>query len=290
MPPVDVNAALKEYGYVGTLANAVPELKRILLASAAKGATVEEFTRAVQDSKWWKNSADSFKQYQILKATKPGEFQAQRGDMVVKVRQLAAQLGVGLGEGKGSQLGHIVDMAMQHGWDDATLQAQIGHQLKGASATFGGQAGTIQQQLKKMYADYGLPMSPNTVNLEVRGVIDGTSTVQAVQARLMTAAKSRYANLATQIDQGMTVAQIADPYVQQMASTLELPPAKVALTDPYIQKALTARDDKGQPTTVPLWQFQDQLRQDPRYDKTTQAVNDAYSAVNQIGQIWGFKG
>jgi hypothetical protein len=288
--PTDVNAALKEYGYVGTLANAVPELKRILLASAAKGATVEEFTRAVQDSKWWKNSADSMKAYQIQKATKPGEFQAQRGDTVAKVRRMAAQLGVGLGEGKGSQLGHIVDMAMQHGWDDATLQAQIGHQLQGATATFGGQAGTIQQQIKKLYGDYGLPSSSYTVNMQTRAILSGTSTLQTVQAGLMQSAKSKYANLAPQIDQGMTVRDIADPYVQSMASTLELPPAKVALTDPYIQKALTSRDDKGQPTTVPLWQFQDQLRQDPRYDHTTQAVNDAYSMVSQIGKSWGFSG
>ena len=42
------------------------------------------------------------------------------------------------------------------------------------------------------------------------------------------------------------------------------------------------------PVSTPLWQFQDQLRQDPRYDKTTQAVNDAYSTVAQIGKDWGF--
>jgi hypothetical protein len=37
-----------------------------------------------------------------------------------------------------------------------------------------------------------------------------------------------------------------------------------------------------------LWQVQDMMRQDPRYDHTKQAVSDAYSMINQIGKDWGF--
>jgi hypothetical protein len=288
MAGMSVSDALKQYGYVGTLANSVPELKRQLLASAARGDTPEEFTRAVQDTKWWKNNADSFKQYQILKSTQPGEFKAQRDQMVEKVRLLAHQMGVSVGEGKGSFLGYLTDMAMQHGWDDATLQAQIGHHLQGARTTFGGQAGTIQQQIYKMYQDYGQPASSYTVNLQTRAVLEGASSTQAVQAQLIKLAKSKYAAFASELDAGQTVRDIADPYLQQYAQTLELNPAAVKLDDPLIQRALTAKDATGKPVSTPIWQFQDQLRQDPRYDHTTQAVNNTYAALNQIGKDWGF--
>ena len=90
--PTDVKKAIQEYGYVGTLANSIPELRKILLAMAAKNASVEEFTRAVQDTKWWKNSADKIKQNQILKATKPGEFAAQNILAVTFTTKAAAEL------------------------------------------------------------------------------------------------------------------------------------------------------------------------------------------------------
>lgn len=41
-------------------------------------------------------------------------------------------------------------------------------------------------------------------------------------------------------------------------------------------------------TAVPLWQFQDQLRADPRWQQTDNARSTAYSLVHQLGTDWGF--
>lgn len=289
MPAMSVSAAMKEYGYVGSLANSVPELKRLLSRAASRGWSVEEFTRALQDSQWWKNNSDAVKQYTVLKTTKPGEFSAQRGDLVQKVRRMAAEMGVGLGEGRGSWLGYIVDHAQRFGWDEATIRANIGHQLKGASATFGGQAGTVQQAIKKMYADYGVRYSSNRVNLRTRAILEGKSSIEQLRAELMVGAKSRYAAIASDIDQGRTVREIADPYLQMMASTLELPEGSLDLYEQKIQKALSTRDLKtGTPTLVPLWQFERELKDDPRWDKTKNAVNSAYDQAYRIGKAFGF--
>src|SRR4051812_38601427 len=105
-----VAEALKQYGFVGQLANSNPELRKILTKAAAGNWSTDEFSRAVQDSKWWRNSEDAVKQYQILKVTKPGEFAAQRGQLVNKVRAISKEMGVGIGEGKGSWLGYFVNM------------------------------------------------------------------------------------------------------------------------------------------------------------------------------------
>ena len=283
-----VAEAMKQYGFVGTLANSVPELKKILGTAAAKNWTADEFSRAVQDSRWWKNTEDARKQYTILKATKPGEFAAQRGQLVNKVRALGAEMGVGLGEGRGSKLGYIVDQAQMHGWDEATIRQMIGHQLAGARATFGGQAGEVQQQIRQLYYDMGVPYSSYTVNLATRAVIDGTSTVQAQAAHVQAAAKSRFPSLSAQIDAGQTVRQIADPYIQTQAQLLEVAPGTISLQDSLVKKGLSQRDSKGQLGLMPLWQYEQQVKADPRWDKTKNARQSYESMAHQIGRDWGF--
>lgn len=281
--------ALKKYGYVGTLANSNPELKKILLDMAGKNASVEEFTRAVQDSKWWKNSADSVKQYQILRATKPGEFATQQGTMISRVRRLAGQMGVRLTEGHGGTLSHLVTGAMQFGWSEDELRAQVGGMYslnRGHEA--GGDAGKTTQQLRQIYANYGIPVSVDAQAKATRAILSGRATIDTYMGQALEAAKSRYAALAPQLDQGMTVHDIADPYMQVMANTLEIPQSRVNLTDRRVQQALTARDDKGQPTVKPLWQFEQDLKTTPEWDKTKNATNAAYDMVNKIGKDWGF--
>lgn len=283
-----VAEAMKQYGFVGTLANSVPELKTILSKAAKANWSADEFSRAVQDSRWWKLTEDSKKQYSILKATKPGEFAAQRGEMVRKVRALGKEMGVGLGEGHGSYLGYIVDQAQMHGYDEATIRQMIGHHLQGAKATFGGQAGEVQQQIRAMYYDMGVPYSSYTVNLATRAVIDGSSSVQAQQALVSAQAKSRFPSLSAQIDAGQTVRQIADPYIQTQAQLLEIVPGKISLQDSLVKKGLSQRDSKGQLGLMPLWQYEQEVRKDPRWDQTKNARDQYASIAHQIGRDWGF--
>jgi hypothetical protein len=283
-------SAFDQYGYVATLANTIPDLKRVLNQALAGKWSPDKFAKEIQDTNWWKNSADSVKQNAILKATKPGEFAQQRSQLTEKVRFMAGQMGVGLTEGHHGTLAALVDHAMALGWDDSMLQQQIGKYFQfRRGATAPGQAGALQQQIRQVRAQYGMGPNEDIVAGVVKGILRGTQTADGYRAQAAAAAKSKYPGFATEIDQGQTLQQIADPYVQTMAQTLELDPSSIDLYDPYIQRALTARDAKGQPTAQPLWSFQDALRQDSRYDHTTQAVNDAFSMVNQIGKDWGFQ-
>jgi hypothetical protein len=121
-----------------------------------------------------------------------------------------------------------------------------------------------------------------------RAILAGRATLDTYVGQAIQNAKSRYAALAPQLDQGMTVHDIADPYMQVMSNTLEMPAAKVNINDRRIQQALTARDDKGQPTVQPLWQFELGLKKTPEWNKTKNATNAAFDMVSKIGQDWGF--
>lgn len=280
---------MTDYGYVGTLAATVPDLKAKLAQAKAGNWDVARFTREIQDTAWWKNSADALKKYQILKATKPGEFRAQADQLIGHIRRLAGSMGIGLTEGNTGTLSHLVRSAQTFGWDEETLKAEIGNMYRlNRGKMPGGEAGATTQQLRKVYSDYGVPLSEDLAAKATRAILSGTATVDSYTALAINSARSRYAALAPQLDQGMTVRDIADPYIQMTASTLEIPQGKVSINDPRVQKALTARDDKGQPTVQPLWQYEQGLKQSPQWDKTKAATNAAYDMVNKIGQSWGF--
>lgn len=284
----DITAALRQYGYVGSLANSVPELRELLKRAAAQKWDMNEFARALQDSKWWKTQSDAVKQYTVTRSTKPGEFVEQQRNVTRKIQAIAAQLGVSLLHG-GNHLPGLVQGAMMHGWDEDTLRQEIGKLWafsKGREPV--GQAGTYAQQIRQLYNEYGLGYTSNTIAKLLRGVMAGQSTMDTVKAGVLQAAKSTYAGLVPQLDQGQTVKDVADQYTQQMSQILELPPERVTVMTPRVQQALQYKGADGKPASMPLWQFQQSLRTDPRWDKTKNATDAAYGILGNIKEKWGF--
>lgn len=286
--PASIDEALKQYGFLGQLARSVPELRGLFSQAVAHGWDTAEFSRALQDSKWWKNSEQSVKQYQLQKVSNPGEVKKQRGLLVNQARTLAAEMGVkGLNQ---AYFAHLADIAQMHGWSEAQLRQQLAGHLSGTGQTWGGSAGEAQQQIRSIYADYGLPYNSISVLLTTRNILAGRTTVQAVRAMVQDQAMQTFPALAAQIKAGHTVAEIAQPYLATKAQLLERAPATVTLSDPAVKRALQARDGKGQPTTMPLWEFEQQVKADPAWDKTKNAHNDYSQMAMQIGHDMGFLG
>jgi hypothetical protein len=115
----------------------------------------------------------------------------------------------------------------------------------------------------------------------------GTGTLDAWSKQIKDAAKSKYAAFANQIDAGMTVRDVASPYLQEMASTFELDQNVLTLDDPIVQRALTGVNETGQPSLTPLWQFQRELKQDERYFKTNKANQQFTGLATEIARQFG---
>ena len=284
------DAAFEKYGYVAILAKTIPDLKQKLNEALAQGWDAARFSKEIQNTNWWKNSSDSVKQLQILKATKPGEYKQQLSAVTDKISRMANTMGVTLTGGAKGSLTALANHALMLGWDDTQLQQHIGDYFTFSSKRpTTGTAGAIIQQIREMRAQYGAGQNDADTAHWTKFILQGRGTLEGMRQIWIDRAKSKYPSFAQQLDAGQTMQQIASPYMQMVAQTLELDPASVDLNDSYVQRALTARDPKtGNPSSVPLWQLQDQLRHDPRYDHTKQAVNDAYSMLNEIGRGMGF--
>lgn len=282
---IDMNTALAKYGWVGQLANSIPSLRDTFTAAAQNEWSPDEFQRQLEGTAWWQSNADSVRQLAIKQATDPATYQQDLANAANKV-QLAA-----------NQMGRSVDpnaLALQlltNNWDDQQLHAAIGNsggfQTQDAGALVG-DAAQLNDHIRGVAQSYGIPYTDAYVNGAVTRIQSGQDTVDGVTNVLMNRAKLQYPQFASQIDAGQTVKDIADPWIQTYAKTLEVADSTVTLDDPAIKKALTQRNADGSATTQPLWQFERTLKDDPRYDQTTQARTDAYSTLAKVGRDFGF--
>jgi hypothetical protein len=100
-------------------------------------------------------------------------------------------------------------------------------------------------------------------------------------------AKSKYQHFADQIDRGMTVSAIASPYIQSMSNLLEIPSSEIGLDDYNVNKALTSMTADGKQQAQPLWQFETELRKDPRWAKTKNARDAMDSTARSVLSSFG---
>lgn len=288
MPKKSIADALKEYGYVGTLANSVPELKKLITQGADEGWDSNEFGRALQDSAWWKNQSNAVKKFTTLRATEPGEFYAQQKSTTSKIQAIAAEMGVSLVSRGDATLRQLVYGAMQGGWDEGELRRQIGAHwqfVRGQQAL--GNAGQASQKIRQLYDQYGVKASSDVIARATKSILMGKATLETVQAQVFQTARSTYQGLIPQLDSGQTVKDLADPYIQQMGQLLELSPDQVSLFDAKIQRALQNKGPDGKPAVQPLWQFQQDMRKDNRWDKTKNAAEAAYNFLGNVKSTWG---
>lgn len=198
------------------------------------------------------------------------------------VKLLATELGVNLTQEQINAIGYEYASGNV---DATTIKSRIAKQ--GEIDFKLGEAAKTLEGLKKQAADYGVSYNNSWYTKSAQDILFGNVDNDTLTAQFKQDAKSRFPTLAKQIDAGYTVQQIASPYINSMASILELDPYAVNINDNYIQQALTGLDAEGQPTTKPLWQFERDLRKDPRWSYTKNAQETAMSTTRKILQDFG---
>jgi hypothetical protein len=85
------------------------------------------------------------------------------------------------------------------------------------------------------------------------------------------------------------VADLAAPYMQSMAETLEINPASINMFDPTIRTAMAHQNEKGEAVPLSVTDFEDQLRADNRWQYTDSAHKQLKGYANQLGKLWGIQ-
>lgn len=286
---VDMNAAMNAYGVTANLINAIPELQGILSQAVSEGRSQDWINAQVAANPWYQQHGDKLRNLLMQAATDPATYNQTLQNARDHVFGLSSQMGRAL------DYGTIQNLAYQYlatGEDETTLQAYIGRSGalgRGEAGGYVGNTAQIRDHLTQVAQSYGVAYTDGYLDSYVNRIEGGYDTIDGFDSVMRARAKAAFPQFGAQIDAGQTVAQIADPYMATYAKTLEVPQTQVTLNDPLIKKALsTVAPDGVTQTAVPLYQFEQQLRNDPRYDKTDQARQDAYSTLAQVGKDFGF--
>jgi hypothetical protein len=277
-PHLDAPELAETYGMSYAFFKSQPELMKLLKSAVADQWTSERFAGALKNTKWWRTTSKTAREFQVLSQTDPATAKAQLAAQRVMLQQAAVKMGAIL---TGKQLDKAARDSLAYGWNEAQVQNFLGSYIKfQEDHTLGGMAGTAAKQITGMAYANGVRMSEQTVKNYAQYVVKGVSTMQQVEDQIRQQAMGAYPAFAEQIKAGASVRDIAQPYIQAMAQELGVP--DVDLFTPQVKQALNRMDDKGAPAPMSLTDFQQLLRNDPRWGKQPGTADKTLAVGRQV--------
>lgn len=283
MPKLSEAELSQNYGFAMAVLNSDPELKALFKKAVAETWTPERFQASLRSTKWYQNHSEQWRNASILKASDPASYKANVEQVKVRLLMMATELGANLG----SKAAALAEQAYQFGWDDNQIRQTLSTFIKYTDGRLLGQAGQWETDLRALARAQGLSLSDSWFRNRITSAVSGKATIDDAKGAINQMAASAFPHLADRIRAGETLSDISDPYRQSMASLLELNPEAVSLDDRMVRGALAAKDKDGKPVMKSLWEFENDVRKDKRWLKTSNAQDSAMSVTRKILSDFG---
>lgn len=276
------DVAREQYGYLAAYLDD-PEIGPILRQAAEQNWSPQKLQGALYPTQWWQNTQSSARTWDAAYAQDPATVDAQIQQQMADLKAQAAKLGFVI------DVGHLHDLArdsLRLGWDQTQIANAIGAESfrNGKLST-----STTMQGVRQAVSDYGIPMSDATMNDWGAKIAQGEVTTEDLRQQLVNMAKGLFPGVADQLDKGLTVRQLADPYIQLAAQTLEIGPDTIDFKDPKWSAALNGVDSKGVRRSLTLGEWSDKIKADASYgwSKTKGAQAQAFDLSDTLGKAFG---
>lgn len=185
--------------------------------------------------------------------------------------------------------------ATRNKWADDTVQLEknlsifLREQL-GAGGDVRGTAGDYQTQLMNWSKKNGITLSNAAASQFIERMTMGNQTLEDAKREIRdTYMIGAFPAWEQQIRSGLDPDTIVSPYRQAAAQLLEVGEDDLGWNDQLIQKAMQGVGPDGKPAVVPLWEYEQMVRKDPRWQKT----DNAYQTYTNVGQdllrMFGFR-
>lgn len=272
------------YGWAMTLLRSDPSLKRLFEKAQKGNYTRERFKAELYRTSWFKKNGETARQTIALKHTDPETWRQRVRTIYTNIQSLAGQMGIKAGW---QTYWDMAEDALMFGWDNAKLRASLSEYMK--TGATGGEAGEARNQLQQYAYQMGIRLDNGAVDGWLKGILNGSKTIEDYKGHIQKQAMSAFPTLAEDIKGGLMVRDIASPYMESMGRILEVNSAELDLYDPTIRKALTSiNGESGKAESKPLWQFEEELRKDPRWLKTNNARESINGVAHDVLKSWGF--
>ena len=293
--PLDRNVLAQEYGYAIEVIYSNNELRDLFERSIKEGwaGNTAKWNAELRGTNWFQENNEYARKGWAARALGGADWQSQMENAKLAVQNAATQIGADLSP---EELESLSQQYIYQGWYESSRQQLLMNALSEEIPTLPGnkglrgRAGSFVEQLKAEALANGLKYDDNWYLGASKSVAQNLTTEDDWRRDIRDQAAGMFPVYADRIRQGMNMYDIASPYINLMAQTLEIAPDQVTLNDPYIREALMGVDDKGNPKPMGLWDFEKKLKNDPRWMNTKQASNDIASTATDILQIFGLRG
>ena len=287
-------SAAAEYGYALTVINSDPDLTRIFNEAWQAFSTGQEwspakFVNAVQSSPWYMARTEQQRAYYTAKndPTQAVEFQAKIDASKATLRSYASSLGSVLTE---AELNTLADENLMNNWNPDQIKSNLTNYIKYSKDpvtgfdSLVGEAGNVEDKIRGFAKDMGVELDEAWVLDNTRKAISAGNNTQIAEDFIRARAKEKYAAYASELDTA-TVSQLSYNYRASMASILELGIDEISMNDSLIKQAMSVGDGQGGKKN--LFEFEGELRQDPRWATTKNAKESSSTVVNDVLSTFG---
>ena len=282
-----------DYGQSYALLSSDPQLKRWFDSFAARyvaaNGQISEatFRLELEQQPWWQQHSATWIADRQQELDNPTDYQQSIAASVDALREVADQMGIE----QSVDLTELAKSAKRLNWNPAQQRAALAGLLTASSADYAGQAGVAQDDLQSWAKANGISLSQGMIDGYVHGITQGKTTVDEVKSDLRrTYVAGAFPAWADRISAGSDIADIAAPYKQRMAAMLEMDEGAIDFNDPLMQRGLQGVGADGKPAVMPLWEFQNLVRKDSRWQTTDNAYATYANVAQNVLRTFGFGG
>lgn len=270
----------EDYGFVKAFLDDHPAVRRLVKKAVKEQWSKERFQGAVKDTYWAREHSDSQKRADILQAENPQEWNRQVQAMQAQLGAQAQQMGLTFTP---AQMAAYASTAVRNGYTSQEMTSWLANHGQFSLENASGGASVTIDALRETAAAYGLRMSDSTLAAQVKKALgsgDMGTFLQGYEDTIREQAKTLYPSIADKLDRGMTVRDVASPFLEIAGSELGLDPNGFNLTDPK----WTAMFSGSGGIEMNQDQWLAKLRTDERYGwaKTNSAKNQASDFAQQL--------
>jgi hypothetical protein len=264
-----------------------PELGPLLRRAVGPPAWApDKLAREVRKTNWWKSRTDAQRSWDQSSQFDPASAQRQVDAQSIGIRSVASQYGAMLSD---EQVATLATESLRSGWtSEQIIQAVASEIVKGSDPTSNIRFGITGQSVRQVARQFGVPLSEQAADDWAQKIATGQAFQDDFNNWARMQARSLYPSLAADIDRGLNVETIVDPYIQVAVRTLGIAPTQVDFSDPRWNAALNFDEGKGR-RMMTLYEWGRHLRQDASYgyDQTPEARDKAYRMATDLSRMFG---
>lgn len=276
-----------QYGFTLAFLKSDKSLWDLFNKAVKETWTPDKFVSKLRQTPWFRKNGESVRQYQVLKSTDPATLSRRRAALSAQLKDMADQMGAML---PSKNLGSIVEQALMFNWNESQLKDAMGSYVRTVNGVYHGQAATDVDKLRQMAWRNGLQMSSATLQTYAQKIATGDASLEQYQQAIRRQAASLAPGYAQELEAGLDLYDIAQPYMSAKAKILEMNPADFDLFDPDVRKAMSGVTKDGKPSSTSLWQFEQDMRRKPEWLKTQNAQDAVMGVGKKVLEDMGVMG